>query len=82
MAWIRTIGEDDAGVELSELYARVVDPESGRVDNVLSIHSLAPEGLRAHWALYRSAMRGSKGLRKVERELIAVVVSAANDCHY
>ena len=30
----------------------------------------------------RSAMAGTGTLRKVERELIALVVSRENDCHY
>lgn len=82
MAWIRTIGDDEADGVLAELYAGMRDPKTGRVDNVLSIHSLHPEGLRAHWELYRAAMRGTKELRTVEREMIAVVVSKRNGCHY
>ena len=82
MAWIETIDEDDAGGELRKLYERMVDPASGRVDNVLKIHSLHPAGLTAHWELYRAAMRGTPTLRAVEREMIAVVVSRLNRCHY
>ena len=82
MAWIRTIGDEEADGPLAELYARMADPRTGRVDNVLSVHSLHPEGLRAHWELYRASMRGTKGLRSVEREMIAVVVSRRNGCHY
>ena len=82
MAWIRTIDEKDAGGSLAELYRKMTDPESGRVDNVLKIHSLHPEGLRAHWDLYIAAMKGTKTLRKVDRELIALVVSGINRCHY
>ena len=82
MAWIRTIGEGEADGELAELYARMRDPRTGRVDHVLSVHSLHPDGLRAHWAVYRAAMHGTPGLRAVEREMIAVVVSQRNGCHY
>jgi AhpD family alkylhydroperoxidase len=32
--------------------------------------------------LYRQAMRGTRTLRKVEREMIALVVSRVNECHY
>ena len=53
-----------------------------RVDNIMAIHSLNPAGLAAHNALYRSAMTGTATLRKVERELIAYVVSLENHCHY
>ncbi len=82
MAWIETIREDEWEGHLAELYGRVVDPVAGRVDNIMQIHSLNPAGLVAHDALYRSAMTGTAGLRKVERELIALVVSVLNDCHY
>jgi len=46
------------------------------------VHSLNPRGMAAHQALYESAMAGTATLRKVERELIALVVSLENDCHY
>ena len=82
MAWIRVIPDDEAEGELAELYSAMADPGTGRIDNVLAIHGLNPEGLKAHWAVYRAAMSGTKGLRKVDREMIAVVVSDLNGCHY
>jgi len=82
MAWIHTIPEGEAEGELAELYARWADPEHGGVDSILKLHSLDVEGLRAHLAVYRSAMRSSAGLPKVDRELVAVVVSQLNGCHY
>lgn len=60
----------------------VVDPAYGRVDNIFAVHSLNPRGMAAHLALYESAMAGTPTLRKVEREIIALVVSLENDCHY
>lgn len=82
MTWIKTIDEPDATGEVGELYAAMVDPESGRVDNILKIHSLHPAGLRAHFDLYRAVMRSTPGLMKVDREMIALVVSKLNGCHY
>jgi alkylhydroperoxidase family enzyme len=82
MAWIEVIDETNAGGELAELYGDMIDSQFGRVDHILTIHSLHPGGLRAHHELYRAVMSGTRTLRKVEREMIAVVVSAANDCHY
>lgn len=55
------------------------DPE---MDHIMSIHSLHPAGLAGHLALYEAVMRGTKTLRKVDRELIALVVSSKNSCHY
>ena len=82
MAWIETIREDEWEGELRELYPEVVDRAHDRVDNIMQIHSLNPRGLEAHNALYLSAMRGTATLRKVDRELVAYVVSDLNDCHY
>ena len=82
MAWIQDLDESEARGELASLYARIADPETGRVDNILKVHSLDTRGLKAHMALYRSAMRASPGLPLAEREMIALVVSLANGCHY
>jgi alkylhydroperoxidase family enzyme len=86
MAWIETTREDEWSGELAKLLTPpptgVLDPEHGRVDNILQIHSLDPRGLAAHASLYRSAMTGTRTLRKAERELIALVVSRINGCHY
>lgn len=81
MAWIRMIDEENAEGRLAELYRRLVEPWGG-VDNVLKIHSLNPPSLAAHLELYRTVMYGPSPLSRVQREMIAVVVSAANRCHY
>ncbi len=86
MAWIHVVPELEAEGELKavydELYAPYPDEPRGQLDNILQIHSLDPPGLRAHLALYRSAMEGTQTLPRVEREMIAVVVSVLNQCHY
>jgi alkylhydroperoxidase family enzyme len=82
LAFIRTIDEGDAEGPLAELYAAFADPGTGRVDHVLKVHSLHVDGLRAHGAVYRAAMEGTRTLRKVDRELVAYVVSETNGCHY
>jgi len=81
-AWIRTIDEGDAEGDLSALYAGMCDPTSKKVDNILKVHSLHPEGLAAHGALYLAVMDGTRSLPKVDREMIALVVSKVNECHY
>ena len=82
MTRIEIIPDDAWDGELGELYPRVVDPAYGRVDHIMAVHSLNPRSMAAHLALYESAMAGTATLRKVERELIALVVSLENDCHY
>jgi alkylhydroperoxidase family enzyme len=82
VAWIEIIDEPEATGKLRELYEAMVDPQYGRVDTILRIHSLHPEGLRTHHDLYREVMTGTPTLRKVDREMIALVVSVINECHY
>ena len=82
MARIKVVPDDSWNGELGKLYKRVVDPAHGRIDNILAVHSLNPRGMAAHQALYESAMAGTATLRKVDREIIALVVSLENDCHY
>ena len=82
MPWIDAPHEDEWEDELAEMKERVIDPNWRRVDWIMRIHALDDGSLRAHDALYRQAMRGTESLPRSEREMIAVVVSAANDCHY
>ena len=84
MSWISKLPDDEwpATPGLAEQYDSVLDSGYGRIDEIMAIHSLNPAGLAAHNALYTSAMTGTKTLRKVERELIALVVSLENLCHY
>ena len=81
MSWIKVIQEGEASGELKELYERMMEPWGG-VDNILKIHSLNPPSLRAHFEFYKTLMQGRSGLSRIQREMIAVVVSAANHCHY
>lgn len=81
MAWIRVIDEEEAEGRLAELYAKYEEPEGG-VDNILKIHSLNVPSLRAHFDLYATLMRGRSDLSRAQREMIAVVASGANRCHY
>lgn len=81
-AWISTVDEADADEQLAALYSQCLDPGSDKVDHVLKVHSLHLAGLQAHLAIYRASMASTKGLRKVDREMVAVVVSKANGCHY
>ena len=84
MAHIETVPDGDwpDHPDLAGLYPLVVDRDHQRVDHIMSVHSLNPRGLDAHHRLYTSAMAGTSSLRKVERELIALVVSLENHCHY
>jgi len=55
---------------------------AGKVFNIVKAMSLNVQTLRASMELYRAVMFGRSELSRAERELLAVVVSRANDCHY
>ena len=54
----------------------------GFVPNVFSAYSLKPQRLRNFMAMYNEIMLSDSGLSKLEREMIAVVVSSSNRCYY
>jgi uncharacterized peroxidase-related enzyme len=54
----------------------------GMVPNVLRTFSRNPEKLRAFSQYYNTRMLGPSTLTKLEREMVAVVVSSANRCFY
>lgn len=81
-AWIEVVPDDEAEGMLKDLYDQERDRRTGRVDNIMAIHSLNPATLRAHADLYHTVMHGESGLSLAEREMIGVVVSSINQCHY
>jgi alkylhydroperoxidase family enzyme len=81
-SWIEMIPEEEAEGELAELYEHERIPQTGTVDNIMKIHGLLPATLRDHSQLYRTLMFGKNGLSRPEREMIGVVVSVVNKCHY
>jgi len=81
MAWIKTVPPDEAEGLLAAIYNAAVK-RAGQVFNILRIQSVNPPVLRAGIALYRQAMHGESPLSRAQREMIATVVSRANDCHY
>lgn len=54
----------------------------GFVPNVLVAHAFDPLKLRQFADVYNQLMMGESELSKLEREMIAVAVSARNRCHY
>ena len=81
MTWIPMIKEDKAEAELKDWYDKLREPWGG-VDNIMKIHSLNVNTLKGHYELYLSAMKGTKDLSHKQREMVAIVVSTVNQCHY
>lgn len=63
-------------------YFDICDEKLGLVPNVLKAYAFDMEKLRAFSAMYNELMLGDSGLSKLEREMIAVVVSSINRCWY
>jgi uncharacterized peroxidase-related enzyme len=74
---------DPAGLDddLKAIWQKCVE-KLGFVPNVFSTYSLKPQRLRNFMAMYNEIMLSKGGLSKLEREMIAVVVSSANRCYY
>jgi uncharacterized peroxidase-related enzyme len=81
LSWLHTPPDDDVADEVKELWETPLE-RLGFVPNVMRTFSLRPELLLRWWSYYDELLRGESGLTKAEREMIAVVVSTANRCHY
>ncbi|GIV02423.1 MAG: peroxidase [Armatimonadetes bacterium] len=81
MAYIKLISEEDAEGRLARLYDQA-RKRAGKVFQIVKCMSLAPHQLEASMGLYRAVMFGESPLTRAQREMIAVVVSKVNGCHY
>jgi uncharacterized peroxidase-related enzyme len=76
---------DLPAAELSEgtkAYFAKCEEKLGIVPNVLLSYAFDEKKLRAFTDTYNDLMLGDSGLSKLEREMIAVVVSSINHCYY
>jgi uncharacterized peroxidase-related enzyme len=81
MANNKIIEYDEATGKLKEIYAELIE-KRGQLAEVHKIQSLNPETIVAHMDLYLSIMFSQSPLSRAQREMISVVVSAANRCEY
>ncbi len=81
MSWIEEVEVSEAEGKLAEMYAALIK-QRGKISNILKVHSLNPDAMGDHLDLYMTLMFGKSGLSRAEREAVAVVVSANNDCEY
>ncbi|MDD9717253.1 peroxidase-related enzyme [Dinoroseobacter sp. PD6] len=63
-------------------YFAICEEKLGLVPNVLRAYAFDIDKLNTFAALYNDLMLAESGLTKLERELIAVVVSSVNRCYY
>ncbi|MFN0110009.1 MAG: hypothetical protein ACKVZH_14235 [Blastocatellia bacterium] len=86
MAYIQIIEPGNATGALKTEYDAAIK-RAGKVFNILKVQSLNAATLRASMQLYSTTMHpdsehGASGLTRAEREMLATVVSRANDCFY
>lgn len=60
----------------------IVHAKAGFVPNVYLALARRPDEFRAFFAYHDSLMEKASGLTKAEREMIVVVTSSLNQCHY
>lgn len=68
--------------EATAKYFAICEDTLGMVPNVLKSYAFDVEKLNAFTAMYNDLMLAQSGLSKLEREMIAVVVSSINKCFY
>jgi hypothetical protein len=51
-------------------------------DNIIQIHGVHSDVMRTHYEMYIALMRKRGPLTRIQREMIAVVVSVVNNCYY
>ncbi len=76
------VDEADASERLKELFETARTPH-GSIDTVMRLHSLRPETMAGHLALYRSVLHNRENtLPFWFLEVIASYTSILNDCEY
>ena len=80
IAWIEHVDPGNADGDIARAYEEIGARD--RVASILGVQSLHPAAMAAHSRHYREIMFGETTLTRTEREAIAVVVSALNDCFY
>ncbi|NBD30941.1 MAG: peroxidase-related enzyme [Alphaproteobacteria bacterium] len=68
--------------EDTQKYFAICQDKLGMVPNVLRAYAFDIDKLNAFTAMYNDLMLADSGLSKLEREMIAVVVSSINKCFY
>lgn len=68
--------------EATQKYFDICNDKLGMVPNVLQAYAFDIDKLNAFTMFYNDLMLANSGLTKLEREMIAVVVSSINRCFY
>jgi len=93
MAWIKTIGFDEADEKLRTLlgelrglypreYATPTTEQTGTDESIIESHTLIPDAMFHAFAAFAAMMSPDLPLERRQHEMIATMVSKANDCFY
>ena len=81
MAWIKQIYLEEAtGLLKRQLNAAI--KRAGRIWNIVQVMSINEMALKDSIKFYQTVMAGASPLTRSQREMLAVVVSVENNCHY
>jgi alkylhydroperoxidase family enzyme len=81
MPWIEQVPVEGATGLLREQFDAALE-RAGRVWHIVHVMSVNPEAMRDSMAFYITIMKGDSPLSRVQREMLATVVSAELECHY
>jgi alkylhydroperoxidase family enzyme len=81
MAHIHQVPPAEATGVLKRIFDEAI-ARAGKVFGILRIQSLNPGALAACMEMYKTIMFAPSPLSRARREMIATVVSRANDCFY
>ena len=81
MAFIEQIAEKDAQGTLARIYESARG-RADRVANIIRLMSLDPVSMEGSMQFYVKLMKTGNGLSSARKEMLATVVSCANDCYY
>ena len=93
MAWIKTIAFDEADEKLRTMigklratypreYEASTAEQTGTDESIIESHTLIPDAMYHAFAAYSAMMAPDLPLERRQHEMIATMVSAANDCFY
>ncbi len=80
MTWIKVVNEDEATGDLAKYYEEA-QSQGKRVSNIHRAMSLNPKSMKAIDA-FQQSWREDGALLPRHREMVALVTSALNRCHY
>lgn len=81
MPWIEQIPIENATGYLKKQFDAAIK-RANRVWHIIHIMSLNPRTLKTSVDFYGAVMFGDSPLSRVQREMLATVVSAELDCYY